>query len=66
MATYIHHQSVLPKSRSFTTNSSTKAGVLPKGRSSTANSGTKVTILPGMNTYGSFPLLSAPYSVFSI
>ena len=32
--------SVLPKGRSFTANSGTKAEILPKGWSSTANSGT--------------------------
>ena len=37
-----------------------------EGRSSTANSGTKVAVLPGMNRCGSFPLLSAPRSLFSI
>ena len=37
-----------------------------KGRSSTANSGTKAAILPGMNSCSSFPLLSAPHSLFSI
>ena len=42
---YHHHQSVLPKGRSFTANSGTKAAVLPKGRSSTANSETKVAVL---------------------
>ena len=36
-----HHQSVLPKGRSFTANVGTKVAVLSKGRSSTANSGTK-------------------------
>ena len=40
--------------------------VLPKGSSSTANSGTKVAVLLGMNRYGSFPLLSATHSLFSI
>ena len=40
--------------------------VLPKGRSFTANSGTKVAVLLGMNRYSSFPLLSAPHSLFSI
>ena len=35
-----HHQSALPKGRSYTANSGTKTAVLPKGRSSTANSGT--------------------------
>ena len=30
---------VLPKGRSFTANSGTKAAILPKGRSSTTNSG---------------------------
>ena len=57
---------VLPKGRSFTTNSGTKAAVLPKGRSSTANSGTKVVDLPGMNRRGSFSLLSALHYLFSI
>ena len=61
-----HHRIVLPKGRSFTLNSGTKAAVLTKGRSSTANSGTKVAILLGMNRCGSFPLLSAPHSLFSI
>ena len=32
--------SVLPKGRSFTANSGTKAAILPKGRYSIANSGT--------------------------
>ena len=61
-----HHQSVLPKGRTFTANSGTKAAVLPKGRSSTANSRTKVAVLLGMNRCGSFPLLSTPHSLFSI
>ena len=55
-----------PKGRSFTANSYTKAAVLLKGRSSTANSGTKASVLLGMNRCGSFPLLSAPHSLFSI
>ena len=46
--------------------SSTKAEVLPKGRSSTANSETKVAVLLGMKRYGSFLLLFAPHSLFSI
>ena len=40
--------------------------VLPKGRSSTANSGTNVAFLIGMNRWGSFTLLSAPQSLFSV
>ena len=60
------YQSVLPKGRSFTANSGTKAAVLPKGRSSTANLGTKVAVLLGMIRCGSFLLLSAPHSLFSI
>ena len=36
-----------------------------EGRSSTGNSGTKAAVL-GFNRCGSFPLLSAPYSLFSI
>ena len=61
-----NHQSVLPKGRSFTANSGTKAAVLPKGKSYTANSGTNVAVLLGMNRCGDFPLLSAPHSLFSI
>ena len=44
----------------------TKAAIMPKGRSSIANSGTYVAVLLGMNRCGSFPLLSAPHSLFSI
>ena len=61
-----HHQSVLLKGTSFAANSGTNAAILPKGRSSTANFGTKVAVLPGMNKCGSFPLLSASRSLFSI
>ena len=64
-----HHQqqqTILLKGRSFTANSGTKAAVLPKDRSSSANSGTKVAVLLGMDRCGSFPLLSAPYYLFSI
>ena len=58
--------SVLPKGRSFTANSGTKAVILLKGRSSIANSGTYVAVLLGLNRCGSFPLFSAPHSLFSI
>ena len=61
-----HHQSVIPKGRSFTANAGIKVAVLSKDRSSTANSGTKVAGLLGINRCGSFPLLSAPHSLFSI
>ena len=40
--------------------------MLPKGKSITANSGTKVAVLLGINRCGSFPLLFAPHSFFSI
>ena len=40
--------------------------VLPKGRYYTTNSWTKVAVLLGMNRCGSFSLLSAPHSLFSI
>ena len=60
---YHHHQSVLPKRRSFTSKSGIKAAVLPKARFSTANFGTKVAVLLGMNSCGSFPLLFAPHSL---
>ena len=58
--------SILPKGRSFTENSETKVAVLLKGRSSTTNSGTQAAVLLGMHRCGSFPLLSAPHSLFSI
>ena len=61
-----YHQSVLPKSKTFTANSGTKAAVLLKGRSSTTNAWTKVAVLLGMDRCSSFPLLSAPHSLFSI
>ena len=61
-----HHQTVLPKGKSFTANSGSKAAVLHKGRSSTTDSGTKVAVLLGMDRCSSFPLLSAPHSLFSI
>ena len=63
---YIYIINVLPKGRFFTANSRTRAANLPKGSSSIANSGTYVAVLLGMNRCGSFPLLSAPYSLFSI
>ena len=62
----IYHQRILPKGKSFTANTGAKAAVLPKGRSSTANLGTKVAVLLGINRCGSFPLLYAPHSLFSI
>ena len=40
--------------------------VLPEVRSFTANAGTKVAVLLGINRCGSFLLLSAPHSIFSI
>ena len=61
---YHHHHSILPKGRSFTVNSETKAPVLIKGRSSTANSGMKATILLGMDRCGSFLLLYTHHSLF--
>ena len=48
----------MPKGRSFTANSGTKAAVLPKDRCSTAKSGTKVAILLEMKKCGRFPLFS--------
>ena len=61
-----YHQRVLIKGRSFNANSGIKAAVLTEGRSSTANSETRVAGLLGMNSYGCFPLLSTPHSLFSI
>ena len=57
---------VLPKGGSFTPIAGTKVVVLSKDRSSTVNSGTKVAVLLEMNKCGSFLLLSAPHSLFSI
>ena len=53
-------------SRSITANVGTKVEVLSKGRSSTVNSETKVEVLLGQNMCGTFPLPSAPYSLFNI
>ena len=61
-----HHQSVLPEGRSLTAKAGTKVAVLCKGRSSTANSGTKAVVLLRMDRCGTFPLLSASHSLFSI
>ena len=58
--------SILPKGRSSTASSGTKVAVLLKGRSSTANSGTQAAVLLGMDRCGSFPLISAPHSLFNI
>ena len=58
-----HHQSVLPKGRSFSANSGTKAVVLSGGRSSTANQGCSFTRDKWVR---SFPLFSASHSLFSI
>ena len=58
--------SILPKGRSFAANSGTKAAVPLKVRSSTANSETQAAVLLGMDRCGSFPLLSAPHSLFSV
>ena len=55
--------SILPKARSFTANSGTKAAVLSKGRSSIEKSGTQAAVLLGMDRCGSFLLLSAPHSL---
>ena len=56
---------VLPKGRSLTANAGTKVAILSKGTSSTAVRHQCCSLL-GINMYGSFPLLSAPHSVFSI
>ena len=61
-----HHQSVLPKGRSFTASAGIKVTVLFIGRSFTANSGTKVAVVLEIDRCGSFLLLSAPHSLFSI
>ena len=61
-----NHQYCLTKCRSFAANAGTKVAVLPEGRSSTANSGTKIAVLLGISRCCSFPLFSAPQSLFSI
>ena len=60
---YYDHRTVLPKGRSFTANSGTKAAVLSKGRSFTTNSRTQVAVLLRMDRCGSFLLLSTPLSL---
>ena len=57
---YIFIMSILPKGRSFTANSGTKAAVLLKGRSSTTNSWTQSAVLLGMDRCGSSHCFSHP------
>ena len=54
-----------PRAGLLLANSGSKAAPLPKGRSYTTNSGTNVAVLLGMNRCGSFPLLSATYSLWT-
>ena len=61
---FINNKKFLPKGRSFTANSGTKAAVLPKGsRFSTAKSGKRLQFYQGLNRCGSFPLLSSLLSL---
>ena len=57
-----HHQSILPKGKSFTANSGTKAAFLLKGRSFAANSGIQAAVLLWMDRCGSFQFLSSTHS----
>ena len=66
MICFNHHHSVLPKGSSFTASVRNQGCSSTEGRSSTANSGTKAAVLLGINRCGSFPLLFAPHSLFSI
>ena len=60
------HQCILSKGRFFTANSDTKAAVLPKAGFPAQNSETKAAVLQRLNRCGSFPLFSAPHSLFCI
>ena len=65
MKSSYRRQCFLPKGKSFTSNSGTKASVLSKGRSS-ANTETKVSVPLATNRCSSFPLLSAHHYLFSV
>ena len=54
-----HHQSVLPKGRSFTASAAT-AAVLPKAGLPPQTLEPRLQFYHGLNNCGSFPLLSAP------
>ena len=45
---YYHHQSVLPKGRSYTASAGTQGCSSAENKSSTENSGTKTAVLPGI------------------
>ena len=61
-----NHQSILPRAGPSLQTQEPRPAVLLKGRSSTANLGTQAAVLLGMDKCGSFPLLSASHSLFSI
>ena len=57
---------ILPKGRSFTAHSGIKAAVLPKTGLPQQTQEARLQFYQGLNRCGSFPLLSAPHSLFSI
>ena len=61
-----HHHSVLPKSRLFVASAGTWAAVLPKTGLPLKTQEPRLQFFQGLNRFGSFPLLSAPHSLFSI
>ena len=63
---YHHHQSVLPKDRSYTASAGTYTAVLPKADLPLQTQEPRLQFYQGLNRCGSFPLLSASHSLFSI
>ena len=58
--------SVLPKGRSFTASAGTWSAVLPKAVLPPQTQEPRLQFYQGLNRCDSFPLLSAPHSLFSI
>ena len=61
-----YHHHVLPKGRSFTSSAGTYAAVLLKAGLPPQTEEPRLQFYQGLNRCGSFPLLSAPHSLFSI
>ena len=61
-----HHQSVLPKGKSISASAGTKEAVLPKAGLPPQTQEPRLQFYYGLNMCGSFPLLSARHSLFSI
>ena len=61
-----HHQSILPKGRSFTASAGTQAAVLPKAGLPPQTQEPRVQFYQGLNRCNSFPLHSALFYIIII